>query len=151
VEVYLHSFFDLGTRWRRVIRFTIRPLYPPKKSPWCKVVPVLLTEHDAMKAYWGSGGIAPRILDLGITWRWVVSYRPHALYSPPPKGRGGGTQWRGDSVERGKFPAPGITRTRDHPARSPELYHRETVNDDLERMWKRSDLPGGNEETNKVN
>jgi len=28
-----------------------------------KVVPVLfLTEHHAMKAYWGSGGIAPRIL-----------------------------------------------------------------------------------------
>jgi hypothetical protein len=27
-----------------------------------KVVPVLfLTEHHAIKAYWGSGGIAPRI------------------------------------------------------------------------------------------
>jgi hypothetical protein len=31
-----------------------------------KVVPLLfLTEHHAMKAYWGSGGIAPHILDLG--------------------------------------------------------------------------------------
>jgi hypothetical protein len=30
-----------------------------------KVVPVIfLTEHHAMKAYLGSGGIAPRILDL---------------------------------------------------------------------------------------
>jgi hypothetical protein len=28
----------------------------------CKVAPVLLTEHDDMKAYWGSRGIAPRIL-----------------------------------------------------------------------------------------
>jgi hypothetical protein len=28
-----------------------------------KVAPVLfLTEHHAMKAYWGSGGIAPHIL-----------------------------------------------------------------------------------------
>jgi hypothetical protein len=28
-----------------------------------KVVPaLLLTEHHAVKAYWGSGGIAPRIL-----------------------------------------------------------------------------------------
>jgi hypothetical protein len=28
-----------------------------------KIVPVLLlTEHDAMKAYWWSGGIAPLIL-----------------------------------------------------------------------------------------
>jgi hypothetical protein len=31
--------------------------------------PVLLsTEHYAMKAYWESGGIAPRTLDLGITF-----------------------------------------------------------------------------------
>jgi hypothetical protein len=36
-----------------------------------KVVPVLfsLTQHHAMKAYWGSGGIAPHILDLGTRWR----------------------------------------------------------------------------------
>jgi len=27
-----------------------------------KIVPVLLTEHDVMKAYWGSGGIDPNIL-----------------------------------------------------------------------------------------
>jgi hypothetical protein len=27
-----------------------------------KVVPVLLTEHHAMEAYWGSGGTAPLIL-----------------------------------------------------------------------------------------
>jgi hypothetical protein len=28
-----------------------------------------LTKHHAMKTYWGSGGIAPRILNLGATWR----------------------------------------------------------------------------------
>jgi hypothetical protein len=28
-----------------------------------------LTEHHAMKAYWGSGGIAPRIIDIGARWR----------------------------------------------------------------------------------
>jgi hypothetical protein len=27
-----------------------------------------LTKHHAMKTYWGSGGIAPCILDLGIRW-----------------------------------------------------------------------------------
>jgi hypothetical protein len=27
------------------------------------------TKHHAMKTYWGSGGIAPRILDLGTRWR----------------------------------------------------------------------------------
>jgi hypothetical protein len=30
-----------------------------------KVFFVLLTEHHAMKAYWGRGDIAPRILDEG--------------------------------------------------------------------------------------
>jgi hypothetical protein len=35
-----------------------------------KIVPVLfLTEHHAMQAYWGNGGIAPRILDLGSRWK----------------------------------------------------------------------------------
>jgi hypothetical protein len=34
VEVQLHSFFDLGTRWRWVVSFTPRPLYPQGKSPW---------------------------------------------------------------------------------------------------------------------
>jgi hypothetical protein len=33
-----------------------------------------------MKTYWGSGGIAPRILDLGTRWRWVVSFTPRPLY-----------------------------------------------------------------------
>jgi hypothetical protein len=28
----------------------------------------------------GSGGIAPRILDLGTRWRWVVSFTPRPLY-----------------------------------------------------------------------
>jgi len=29
-----------------------------------KVVPVLITEHHAMKVYWNTGGTPPRILDL---------------------------------------------------------------------------------------
>jgi hypothetical protein len=33
------------------------------------ICPCALTEHYAMKAYWGSGGIAPCILELGTTWR----------------------------------------------------------------------------------
>jgi hypothetical protein len=28
-----------------------------------------LSKYRAMKTYWGSGGIAPRILDLGTRWR----------------------------------------------------------------------------------
>jgi hypothetical protein len=33
VEVQLHAFFDLGTRWRRVVSFTLRPLYPRERAP----------------------------------------------------------------------------------------------------------------------
>jgi hypothetical protein len=47
------------------------------------VVPVLLflTEHHVMNSYCGTGGIAPRILDIGTRWRWVVSFTPR-LYPP---------------------------------------------------------------------
>jgi hypothetical protein len=34
-----------------------------------------------MKTYGGSGGIAPRILDLGTRRRWVVSFTPRPFYS----------------------------------------------------------------------
>jgi hypothetical protein len=33
-----------------------------------------LTEHHDMEAYWGSGGIVPSFLHLGIGWRWVVRF-----------------------------------------------------------------------------
>jgi hypothetical protein len=42
----------------------------PEREDKGKVVPVLLlTEHHAIKAYWGNGGTVPRILDLGTRWR----------------------------------------------------------------------------------
>jgi hypothetical protein len=85
-----------------------------------KVVPVFLTKHHAMKAYWGSGGITPLIIDLGTRWRWVVSFTPRPLY---PQGKSswypfgkrlGGRWWRE------KFPAPAGNRTLQH--RSSNLY-----------------------------
>jgi len=48
------------------------------------VCPCDLTEHRAMKAYWGSGNITPRILELDTRWRWVVSFTPRSLY---PQGK----------------------------------------------------------------
>jgi hypothetical protein len=43
-----------------------------------------LTERHAMKAYWESGGIAPRIFDLCTRWRWEVSFTSVPLY---PQGK----------------------------------------------------------------
>jgi hypothetical protein len=49
--------------------------------------PCASTEHHAMKTYRGSGRIAPRILDLGTKWKWVISFTSRPLYregrSPP--------------------------------------------------------------------
>jgi hypothetical protein len=69
-----------------------------------------LTKHHAMKAYWGSVGIAPRILDLGTRWR--SASRPGRF---TPKERTPGTHWIGgwvgpraflDTVVKRKIPSP---------------------------------------------
>jgi hypothetical protein len=41
-------------------------------------------EHHVMKMYWGSGDIASHILDLSISWRWMVSFMLWPLY---PQGK----------------------------------------------------------------
>jgi hypothetical protein len=92
-----------------------------------KVASVLLTEHQTMKAYWGSGGIASGILDLGTRWRWVVSFTHPPLY---PQGKSlwypldvrlGGPQSRyGRGSE--KFPASAGSRTPDHQGRIVQPY-----------------------------
>jgi len=48
-----------------------------------------------MKACLGSEGIAPRILDLGTSWRWVVSFTPDRFTL---KKRAPGTHWIGGWV-----------------------------------------------------
>jgi hypothetical protein len=88
-----------------------------------EVVPaIFLTEHHSMKVYWGSGGIAPRILDLGTKRRWVVSFTPRLLY---PRERTSRSHCRGgwvgptaglDAVVKKKIPSPYRTWTRYHPA-----------------------------------
>jgi hypothetical protein len=71
-----------------------------------------LTKHHAMKMYWVSGGIAPRILDLGTRWRWVVSSLSGRF---TPRERAPGTRLIGgsvgpsaglDAVVKRKIPSP---------------------------------------------
>jgi len=40
-----------------------------------------LIKHHAVRTYWGSGDIAPSILNLGAMWRWVVSFTTRSPYS----------------------------------------------------------------------
>jgi hypothetical protein len=68
-----------------------------------------------MKAYEGSGGTAPRILDLGTRLRWVVTFTPRPLYpqgkSPwyPSDRMRGGPQIRSGrgGEEKNSQPLPG--------------------------------------------
>jgi hypothetical protein len=53
-------------------------------SPIRTTLSLCLPKHHAMKTYWGSGSIAPRILDLSTRWRGVVSLTPRPLY---PQGK----------------------------------------------------------------
>jgi hypothetical protein len=71
-----------------------------------------LNKHHAMKTYWGNGGMAPLILDLGTRWRWVVSFTPRPLY---PQGKSplypldrmlGGPRAVLDAVSERKIPSP---------------------------------------------
>jgi hypothetical protein len=70
-----------------------------------------------MKAQRGSGGIAPRILDLGSGWRWVVSFTPQQLCSQGmsprhPLDRLVGTESRsgrgGEEINFQPLPVPNI-------------------------------------------
>jgi hypothetical protein len=69
-----------------------------------------------MMAYWGSEGIAPRILDLGTRWRWVVSFTPRPFYLqekspwyPLDRRLGGGQSQSGHGSEKkNSQPLPGL-------------------------------------------
>jgi hypothetical protein len=81
-----------------------------------------LTKHHDMKTYWESGAVAPRILNLGDRWRWVVSFTHPPVY-PRRKNPRYHWIWGGvgllaslDAVAKRKIPAG--NRTPDHPARS---------------------------------
>jgi hypothetical protein len=86
-------------------------------------------EHHAIKAYRGSGGIPPWILNLGPRWMWVVSFTPRSLYTQGKNPlysldrRLGGPQSRSghDGEQKNSQPLPGLQPW--HHASSPPLYH----------------------------
>jgi hypothetical protein len=80
-----------------------------------------LTEHHAMKIYWGSGGIAPRILDLALDGgEWLPSSPSRSTL----RERAPGTPWIGgwvtlraglDAVVKRKIPSPQRESNPDYP------------------------------------
>jgi hypothetical protein len=82
-----------------------------------------LTEYCAMKVYWGIASIAPRILDPGTRWRWVVRPSRFTLRERTPR-----THWIGgwvglravlDAVMERKIPSPAGNRTLELRSSSP--------------------------------
>jgi hypothetical protein len=60
-----------------------KEIVPLKKGKKVKLS-LCLTKHHAMKTYRGSGCTSPCILDLGTSWRRVVSFMHRPLY---PRGK----------------------------------------------------------------
>jgi hypothetical protein len=79
-NVWLHTEEQQLNKWelQQKVRELQASCLPP---PWLKgkkvKLSLCLTKYHAMKTCWGSGDTAPCILDLGIRWRWVVSFTPH--------------------------------------------------------------------------
>jgi len=61
-----------------------------------------------MKTYWWSGDIAPRVLDLGTRWKWVVSFTTweRAPCYPLVRMLGGPQRRSGRCGEEKEIPAP---------------------------------------------
>jgi hypothetical protein len=100
-------------------------------------------EHLAIKSYWRSGGIAPRLLNLSTRRRLVVSFTPRQLYPQgknpwyPLDRRLGGSQNRSGrgGEEKNSQPLPGFEPP-DHLARSPALYHWANSNFKVDDTWR---------------
>jgi hypothetical protein len=106
--------FLVATRHSWLLLLTRKLLYP-RNQQLEALVPVL-NQAPRHEGVLGSGGIAPRILDLSTRWRWVVSFTPRPLYpqgkSPwyPLDRRLGGLQSRSgrSGEEKNSQPMPGI-------------------------------------------
>jgi hypothetical protein len=90
----------------------------------------LTNEASCHKGVRGSFCTNLRFLDLGSSWRWVVSFTPQPLYSPGKEPRypldmrlGGPQSWSDDVEKRTFFTLPGLElRPLCHPACSQSLY-----------------------------
>jgi hypothetical protein len=91
-----------------------------------------------MDTYWGSGGIAPRILDVGTRWRWSAS-RPGRF---TPRERDSGTHWIGGfvgpravldtAVVKRKITSP----RRESNPRTPIVQQLSAIPTELSRLYK---------------
>jgi hypothetical protein len=63
VEVWLHAFFDLGTRWGWAVSFRLRPFYPQGRSPHTHCTGGWVRSRAEEKNSQSPPGIEPRSSD----------------------------------------------------------------------------------------
>jgi hypothetical protein len=87
----------------------LRVQWPNRSLHKGKVVPVLLTKHHAMKAYWGNGGISTRILWPRHQMKVSGASRP-SRFTPREREAGWDPEpfWTRFSEEKNSQPPPGI-------------------------------------------
>jgi hypothetical protein len=64
-----------------ITAWTAQSSLPHHSYPYKVKLSLCLTNYTLLhKRVWGSGCIGPRFLDLGTSWRWVVSFTLRSLY-----------------------------------------------------------------------
>jgi hypothetical protein len=79
MKVQLHTFFDLGTRWRWVISFTHQPLYPQRKSPGTHWIVGWVGPGVEEKNSQHPSGFEPRSSYRHPLGKRLLEYRMHYL------------------------------------------------------------------------
>jgi hypothetical protein len=94
-------------------------------------LPLCLNKHHAMKTYWGVEVQLHSFFDLGIRWRWVVSFTTGPLYLQGKSlqypfdrrlGRNHNRSGRGVEKKNSQLPLRFELRSSDGPACSQSLY-----------------------------
>jgi hypothetical protein len=125
---YRVSVLDVGTKYvvsEGITEFILQTFY------WSIKVKVKLSLYLTNWALchegiWGSGCIYPHFLDLGTSWRWVVSFTPWPLYTRGKSPqysldrRLGGPQSRSGRREEVKILIPNRTWTPTQQSSSPQ-------------------------------
>jgi hypothetical protein len=71
-NTYIHTYIHTCTHTHLPTYLpTYRGMHGAFSSRYKVQLPLCFTKHHTMKTYWGSGGIAPHILELCIRWTWV--------------------------------------------------------------------------------
>jgi hypothetical protein len=86
--VHLHQVSGVKNAWSSTRQYVLM-VFCSVKHRDNYTCPCALIKHQAMKSYWGSGGIALRILDLDTRWEWSAS-RPGRF---TPRERAPVTHW----------------------------------------------------------